>query len=848
MKRLCMGCMQEYDDRYDICPHCGYPADAKASQAYYLSPGYILNKRYIVGRVLGAGGFGVTYIGWDYLIKRRVAIKEYLPSDLATRMPGQEALTIYGGEQETQFRDGVRKTIDEARHLAQFSSVPGIVHVYDCFECNRTAYIVMEYLDGISLKTYLKEKGTMPESQAIPVILQLATAMDAVHKSGLLHRDIAPDNIYVLNPDEPDALRVKLLDFGAAHFASNTYSKSISVMLKQGYAPEEQYRSRGDQGTWTDVYALAATFYKMLTGVTPEDALERKVKDEVKKPSKRGIRISKPVETALMNAMNVRIEDRTLTMESFTSELIAAEVKARDVTKDPDPKRVVPRWFWAVAGAGAGILTLAAVLLATGVIRLHVNTRKTSLEANMVRVPNVVNQDAEDAEKLLIDRELQMSRDKMVYSSEVPLNRISAQEIAQNTVVEKQTTVVVWISKGEEKAVVPAVKGLQQEEAKALLSERGFENITIQESKDPGVYLSVLDMSVEAGENLPLSQEIVLTVCVNEEGQTGDAGKVVSMPDVSGLTRERAQEELEKLGLLVSWAEVADDSPAGTILAQDPQAGASVNSGSYVTIRISKGADRIYMKNVGLMTEAEARSEIGKLGLAVGRISEEYHDTVPEGKVISQSIAPDTEVKRGDRVNLVISKGKDPARRQGTEPAQTSGADAAEASRQAAEARRREEEARQASEASRQAAEEASRQAAEEASRQAAEAASRQAAEAASRQAAEEASRQAAEEASRAAVIAAESQAMAEDHVEVWDMVWDPEDSVAEQVADMELTMGSVTREYSDEIPAGHVMEQKPKAGRQVKKGTKMNVVISLGPKPEEPTDAGTQEETNGEE
>ena len=780
MKRLCMGCMQEYDDRYDICPHCGYPADAKASQAYYLSPGYILNKRYIVGRVLGAGGFGVTYIGWDYLIKRRVAIKEYLPSDLATRMPGQEALTIYGGEQETQFRDGVRKTIDEARHLAQFSSVPGIVHVYDCFECNRTAYIVMEYLDGISLKTYLKEKGTMPESQAIPVILQLATAMDAVHKSGLLHRDIAPDNIYVLNPDEPDALRVKLLDFGAAHFASNTYSKSISVMLKQGYAPEEQYRSRGDQGTWTDVYALAATFYKMLTGVTPEDALERKVKDEVKKPSKRGIRISKPVETALMNAMNVRIEDRTLTMESFTSELIAAEVKARDVTKDPDPKRVVPRWFWAVAGAGAGILTLAAVLLATGVIRLHVNTRKTSLEANMVRVPNVVNQDAEDAEKLLIDRELQMSRDKMVYSSEVPLNRISAQEIAQNTVVEKQTTVVVWISKGEEKAVVPAVKGLQQEEAKALLSERGFENITIQESKDPGVYLSVLDMSVEAGENLPLSQEIVLTVCVNEEGQTGDAGKVVSMPDVSGLTRERAQEELEKLGLLVSWAEVADDSPAGTILAQDPQAGASVNSGSYVTIRISKG--------------------------------------------------------------------KDPARRQGTEPAQTSGADAAEASRQAAEARRREEEARQASEASRQAAEEASRQAAEEASRQAAEAASRQAAEAASRQEAEEASRQAAEEASRAAVIAAESQAMAEDHVEVWDMVWDPEDSVAEQVADMELTMGSVTREYSDEIPAGHVMEQKPKAGRQVKKGTKMNVVISLGPKPEEPTDAGTQEETNGEE
>ena len=176
-KRLCMGCMREYGQEYDICPFCGYQADTQAKQAYYLTPGYILHKRYIVGRVLGAGGFGVTYIGWDFLIKRKVAIKEYLPSDLATRAPGQENLTIYGGAQETQFRDGVKKTVEEARHLAQFTSVPGIVHVYDCFECNKTAYIVMEFLEGVSLKEYLKTRGTMPESQAIPVILQLATAM-----------------------------------------------------------------------------------------------------------------------------------------------------------------------------------------------------------------------------------------------------------------------------------------------------------------------------------------------------------------------------------------------------------------------------------------------------------------------------------------------------------------------------------------------------------------------------------------------------------------------------------------------------------------------------------------------
>ncbi len=832
MERLCMGCMREYDDRYEICPHCGYKADMQANQAYYLTPGYILHKRYIVGKVLGAGGFGVTYIGWDYLIKRKVAIKEYLPGDLATRMPGQDELTIYGGERQTQFRDGVKKTMDEARHLAQFASVPGIVHVYDCFECNKTAYIIMEYLDGISLKEYLRTRGTMTEKEALPVILQLATAMDTVHKSGLLHRDIAPDNIYVLNPEEPEDLRVKLLDFGAAHFAFNAYSKSVSVMLKQGYAPEEQYRSRGDQGTWTDVYALAATFYKMLTGVTPEDALERKVKDEVKKPSKRGIKISKPVETALMNAMNVRIQDRTLTMESFTSELIAADVEARKATKDEDPKLAVPRWFWAASAVGTGILMLVAVLLATGVIKLHVNTGKTSLDANMVRVPNVVNQDAQEAEDMLLERELRMSRDKMVYSSEVPLNRISYQEIRENTTVEKHATLVVWISKGEEKGVVPAVKGLLQEEARKLLQERGFQNISIEESMEPGVYLSVLGMSVEPGENLPLSQEIVLTVCMNKEEQDGDGSKVVLMPEVAGLARQAAQQELERAGLKVNWAEVSDDAPVGTVLGQDPAAGSSVNAGSYVTVRVSKGVDRIYMKNLQLMTEAEARAELERLGLSVGSVSMEYSDTIDQGKVIAQSIPADAEVRKGDKVNLVVSRGRRPEE---TEPQQDLAAlQAEEAARQAEEQRRMEEEARRAEE--QRAAEEASRAAAEEAARQAAEASSRAAAEEASRQVAE--AQSAVEETTGAAVVEAATREYSEDYVEVWSVEGYSEQEAREEIYDMGLSMGTIKREHSDDVPAGCVIDQKPRSGRHVKKGIKMNLTISLGPSPEEEAEA----------
>ena len=366
MNRLCMGCMQEYDDKFEVCPHCGYAFNTPAKQSYHIPPGSVLEQRYIVGKVLGFGGFGVTYLGWDYLMERKVAIKEYLPSEFATRMPTQQKVTVYSGEKEEQFKEGLAKTLDEARRLAKFEAVPGIVQIYDCFEANGTSYIVMEFLEGMSLKEYLAEHGKMTVEQAIPVILQIAAAMEAVHKAGILHRDIAPDNIYVLNPDEPDALQVKLLDFGAARYATTKHSKSLSVIIKPGYAPEEQYRSRGDQGTWTDVYALAATFYKMITGVTPEDAMERSVKDEVKKPSKLGVKIGKPVETALMNAMNVKIQDRTQTMEEFSQELQAAEVKERKRTKDKNDVGKVPRWVFLVSGGAIVAVAVAAALMLTG--------------------------------------------------------------------------------------------------------------------------------------------------------------------------------------------------------------------------------------------------------------------------------------------------------------------------------------------------------------------------------------------------------------------------------------------------------------------------------------------------
>ncbi len=831
MSKLCMGCMREYGEEFNICPYCGYVEGTPAKQTYHISPGHILYNRYIVGKVLGFGGFGVTYIGWDYLMGWKVAIKEYLPGEFATRMPEQERVTVYTGYKEEQFREGLKKTLDEARRLAKFDMVPEIVKIYDCFEANGTSYIIMEYLEGMSLKEYLEIHGKMPVEQALPIIFQIAAAMEQVHREGILHRDIAPDNIYVLNPDEPDNLKVKLLDFGAARYATSKHSKSLSVIIKPGYAPTEQYRSRGDQGTWTDVYALAAVFYKMITGITPEDAMERDVEDELKRPSKLGIKIAKPVENALMNALNVKIQDRTQTMEAFSQELTSAEVAERAVTKDKNIVAKIPRWFLTVAGGGGIVIAVAIVLVLTGVIQSHIGSDASKLDKNMVRMINVVNYEADEAEKELQKSSLNMSRNGMIYSEDIPINVVCYQGIKENDLVEKDTVLAVWISKGKRKEIVPAVKGLQLDEARRLLEEAGFKNIKTEESMEAGVYQSVLAISEEPGANVEVSKEIILTVCMNTENQGGDASIQVKVPDVTGKDREQAQKEMEEAGFLINWVEENSDKPENMVIAQSPEAGEEVNKGSYITVRVSKGEQKIYMKNVLLMTEAEARSTIQSLGLKVGKVTTAYSDSVEKGKVISQSIAQDEEVKRGDTVNLVISQGK-----QNTETSPTTAdpeesrrqEEAAESSRQEEIRRQREEMSRQAEESSRAAeSEAAARRASEE------EAARRASEEEAARKASEEeeARRQTeTEEGSTSPVVSGSGDRTVSQKVRVVDVVGMTEEEAKAAIIEEGFTVGSVTREYHDSVPAGCVISQSPSGGKKTKLESRVNLVISRGP------------------
>ncbi len=315
IEKLCYGCLED-DSGLPECPRCGYSASQTPDFPLLLPPGTVLHDQYMIGRSLGHGGFGITYLAWDMNLERRVAVKEYLPNGLATRTHGTLQISTYSGQKD-DYELGLRKFLEEARVLARFQSHPGMVAVQFFFQANGTAYLVMEYLDGSTFDAYLKDKGgRIPFSRAMDVLMPVMDALREVHKTGILHRDISPDNIYItrLGP-------VKLLDFGAARYALGEHSQNFSIILKEGYAPEEQYRSKGHQGPWTDVYACAATLYRAVVGKVPPPALDRIHQDELEAPSALGIAMPMAAEEALLKALAIDAPARYPSMEAFQSEI-----------------------------------------------------------------------------------------------------------------------------------------------------------------------------------------------------------------------------------------------------------------------------------------------------------------------------------------------------------------------------------------------------------------------------------------------------------------------------------------------------------------------------------------------
>ena len=355
-RKLCMRCMACKADEQEACPVCGFIERDFVPEKHHLPPRTILKGQYLVGCALGEGGFGITYIGWDLFLHMPVAIKEYFPSGVVIRDQGQHTVNVFAGKDEQSFLLGRDRFFREAQKVARFDNNPGVVSVKNCFLENGTAYIIMEYISGINLGTYAAQRGgKLGFQETLQLLKTPIQTLEELHRYSTYHRDISPENLMLSKTGT-----VKLIDFGSA-MESDSEKKTRVLMVRSGYSPVEMYSSTGKDGPYSDVYSMAATIYKLITGVTPPAATERLNADSLVRPTMLGVKeISQEQEAALMKGMAVQLNDRYQTMAEFFHDLYGYGINDAPPSKPQSKHRTL---LVLLALACVALLVGAGILL-----------------------------------------------------------------------------------------------------------------------------------------------------------------------------------------------------------------------------------------------------------------------------------------------------------------------------------------------------------------------------------------------------------------------------------------------------------------------------------------------------
>lgn len=345
--------MKEYPDGYEICPYCGYNQVGDAQNQYYLPQGTMLaNGRYQIGVVVNTGGFGIVYRAWDTVFDKMIAVKEYYPGGKVTRIPGTCQVVVYSEKDAENYAHGKEDFLVEARTVARFDTKPNVVDVYDYFEANNTAYMVMEFMGGIPYSQYIRQHGgKLDVKTAMAVTFGVLEALKEVHKARVIHCDIKPNNIFV--DDSGGTIKVKLFDFGAAYLAGFERKNDT---LTPCYAPPELYNTKGKRGPYTDIYSVGAMMYYALTGVKPDEATDRMQEDHLRPLHEANPQVAKGISNAVMRAMALKEDIRFQTADQFAEALTkgnALDVEAEIRRRKRRRILQVAATFTVLVGAGA---------------------------------------------------------------------------------------------------------------------------------------------------------------------------------------------------------------------------------------------------------------------------------------------------------------------------------------------------------------------------------------------------------------------------------------------------------------------------------------------------------------
>ena len=318
INELCINCFKPTGGE-EVCMNCGFIQTKRPRQSCHLYPHTVLNSRYLVGKVINNGGFGVVYKAFDLNLNCIVAIKELLPTQnsMVNRLPGTLEVVPVSEERNVSFQKLKKRFLTESMELAKLSKCNSIVSVFNAFQENNTAYMVMEYLEGRTLREIIESNpnGRIEFKDAMNIVMPIMTALKTVHSNNIIHCDVSPDNIFICNNGS-----VKLIDFGAARFGNSVAAEKEagnSFITKPGYTPPEQYSSNGNIGQHTDIYSLGAVLYKILSGRTPDESIDRIEKDNLKKLSELGVKLPLYAETAIMKALATNESARFSNMDDF---------------------------------------------------------------------------------------------------------------------------------------------------------------------------------------------------------------------------------------------------------------------------------------------------------------------------------------------------------------------------------------------------------------------------------------------------------------------------------------------------------------------------------------------------
>lgn len=658
-KRRCMGCMHLYDAEFDLCPYCGYAVNTEIEYAALLQPGVTLNGRYTVGRAISYSDFGAVYLGWDNELRRKVAIKEYLPKDLSTRGMGQSQITVFPGEKAIHYENGLEVFAKNAARITKYRRESAVVTVFDVFKENKTAYIVREFLVGETLEEKLEREERFSLDSAVENLAPIIEALNLLHNDGIIHMNIEPKNIFLTEKGE-----IKLIDFGISKFETAYAGRNINVMMNEGYSAEEVYRSLGDFGPCTDVYSVAAILYRMVTGKVPANALarrrafEKSGKDILEPIEKLAPELTKNQVQAMKNALNVSSQDRTPDVICFIGELYSEEkVRRRKNSIRKVDRLQWPLWAKIAAPSAAAVALVFGLLMFTGVIGPKTNLEKSyTIPAGKVMVPNIHSMDITQAEKVLKENNLQFIISDACDNSYIVKDTVLKQEPGAGNVVNYGEVIRLTVSAGPGRAYVEDVTGFAIEKARERLENSGFVVVTQDEHNSDYAKDVVFSQSIEGG--IEQEKGTIITLYVSKGSSSILTSTEILIPDLIGADYEKAKRNLKQAGLYLAIVDIRYDenTPDGQIVDQSPKGDETSRVGQIITITVNKESHMVYVPEVTGMKKDAAVELLEAQGFVV-ELKEAEERRTGKDTVISQSLASGNSVPVGKRITLTVSTG-----------------------------------------------------------------------------------------------------------------------------------------------------------------------------------------------